>query len=82
MAAKGLGPQLKAFINSPTGPRTTHFWWVTHAERAACYAVCLSQETLLSRWCILRCFIDLKPCAIALQGTSSKLGCAPGCSLQ
>ena len=22
----GLMPQLKAFINSPTGPRTTHFW--------------------------------------------------------
>ena len=29
MAAKqagGLGPRLKAFIDSPTGPRTTHFW--------------------------------------------------------
>ena len=29
MAAKsagGLVPHLKAFINSPTGPKTTHFW--------------------------------------------------------
>jgi hypothetical protein len=24
--ASGLLPQLKAFINSPTGPKTTHFW--------------------------------------------------------
>lgn len=29
MAAKeatGLLPAVKAFINSPTGPKTTHFW--------------------------------------------------------
>lgn len=28
MAAKagGIVPQLKAFVNSPTGPKTTHFW--------------------------------------------------------
>ncbi|CAL5228861.1 g12071 [Coccomyxa viridis] len=24
--ATGLVPQLQAFINSPTGPKTTHFW--------------------------------------------------------
>ena len=24
--AGGLGPRLKAFMASPTGPRTTHFW--------------------------------------------------------
>lgn len=26
--AGGIVPQLKAFVNSPTGPKTTHFWWV------------------------------------------------------
>jgi len=24
--ASGLLPQLRAYINSPTGPKTTHFW--------------------------------------------------------
>ncbi len=26
MAAVTLGGRLRAFLNSPTGPKTTHFW--------------------------------------------------------
>lgn len=82
MAAKGLGPQLKAFINSPTGPRTTHFWWVTRARRPGVQCcVSVSGDAAVSVIHLALLISDQTPCAIALQGTSSKLGCVPGCSL-